>query len=139
MNAGNIFGIEDYSSARNWESCIHRTLNKISSPEAKNIGSYTDHVDVLPSVNDEIYDRNNEAEVCVLLDRMNLLNSERVGFHKKLRKKLSFVRLISRQMVGVYLSIWVHRDLQRHIQNLKVSAVGVGIMGYMGNKVSPSN
>lgn len=54
------------------------------------------------------------------------------------RKKRSlFVRIISKQMVGIYLSVWVRRSLRKHIQNLKVSTAGVGVMGYIGNKVSP--
>ncbi|MQL96846.1 hypothetical protein Taro_029525 [Colocasia esculenta] len=54
------------------------------------------------------------------------------------KKKSAFVRIISKQMVGIYLSIWVRRSLRRHIQNLKVSTVGVGVMGYIGNKGSIS-
>ncbi|KAG6518680.1 hypothetical protein ZIOFF_022160 [Zingiber officinale] len=54
------------------------------------------------------------------------------------RKRLAFVRIISKQMVGIYLSIWVRRDLKKYIQNLKVSPVGVGVMGYIGNKGSVS-
>lgn len=52
-----------------------------------------------------------------------------------------FVRIVSKQMVGIYISVWVCRRLRRHINNLKVSLVGVGLMGYMGNKVIalPSN
>ncbi|RWW41490.1 hypothetical protein BHE74_00053023 [Ensete ventricosum] len=38
-------------------------------------------------------------------------------------------------MVGIYLSVWVRRSLRRRIQNLKVSTAGVGVMGYIGNKV----
>jgi hypothetical protein len=38
-------------------------------------------------------------------------------------------------MVGIYVSVWVQRKLRRHIHHLKVSQVGVGLMGYMGNKV----
>ncbi|XP_039128569.1 type IV inositol polyphosphate 5-phosphatase 3-like [Dioscorea cayenensis subsp. rotundata] len=41
-------------------------------------------------------------------------------------------------MVGVFLSICVCRSLRKHIQNLKVSTVGVGAMGYIGNKGSIS-
>ncbi|XP_064985621.1 type I inositol polyphosphate 5-phosphatase 1-like isoform X4 [Musa acuminata AAA Group] len=52
------------------------------------------------------------------------------------KKRLAFVRIISKQMVGIYLSIWVRRSVRNHIQNLKVSTVGVGVMGYIGNKVS---
>ncbi|XP_066306841.1 type IV inositol polyphosphate 5-phosphatase 3-like isoform X6 [Miscanthus floridulus] len=54
------------------------------------------------------------------------------------RKRPYFVRIISKQMVGVYLSIWVRRSLRKHIQSLKVSTVGVGAMGYIGNKGSIS-
>ncbi|RWR93684.1 type I inositol polyphosphate 5-phosphatase 2 [Cinnamomum micranthum f. kanehirae] len=39
---------------------------------------------------------------------------------------------------GIYVSVWVHKRSRRHINNLKVSPVGVGIMGYMGNKGSVS-
>lgn len=52
------------------------------------------------------------------------------------RKNSNFVRIISKQMVGIYLSVWVQRGLRRHIQNLRVSTVGVGAMGYIGNKAS---
>nr|GMD79429.1 type I inositol polyphosphate 5-phosphatase 2-like [Ipomoea batatas] len=49
-----------------------------------------------------------------------------------------YVRIVSKQMVGIYVSVWVRRRLRRHINNLKVSPVGVGLMGYMGNKGSVS-
>ncbi|XP_057992192.1 type I inositol polyphosphate 5-phosphatase 2 isoform X2 [Hevea brasiliensis] len=49
-----------------------------------------------------------------------------------------YVRIVSKQMVGIYISVWVRKRLRRHINNLKVSPVGVGLMGYMGNKGSVS-
>lgn len=49
-----------------------------------------------------------------------------------------YVRIVSKQMVGIYISIWVRKRLRRHVNNLKVSLVGVGLMGYMGNKGSVS-
>ncbi|XP_043718046.1 type IV inositol polyphosphate 5-phosphatase 3 isoform X2 [Telopea speciosissima] len=54
------------------------------------------------------------------------------------RKRSPFVRIISKKMVGIFLSIWVRRSLRRHIRNVKVSTVGVGVMGYIGNKGSVS-
>lgn len=51
------------------------------------------------------------------------------------RRKPEYVRIASKQMVGIFLTIWVRKDLRKHIQNLKVSTVGVGVMGYIGNKV----
>ncbi|KAK6947458.1 hypothetical protein RJ641_000931 [Dillenia turbinata] len=49
-----------------------------------------------------------------------------------------YVRIVSKQMIGIYVSVWVHRKLRRHINNLRVYPVGVGFMGYMGNKGSIS-
>lgn len=54
----------------------------------------------------------------------------------KRKRRSSFVRIVSKQMVGIFVTIWVRRSLRRHIQNLNVSTVGVGVMGYIGNKVS---
>lgn len=53
----------------------------------------------------------------------------------KQKRRPQYVRIISKQMVGIFLTIWVRRNLRRHIQNLNVSTVGVGAMGYIGNKV----
>ncbi|KAI3773066.1 hypothetical protein L6452_04264 [Arctium lappa] len=44
----------------------------------------------------------------------------------------------SKQMVGIYLAIWVKSDLRNNIRNMKVSCVGRGLMGYLGNKGSIS-
>ena len=52
------------------------------------------------------------------------------------KKQSTYVRIVSKQMVGLYLSVWVRRCIRKHIQNLKVSTVGVGVMGYIGNKVN---
>ncbi|KAM0894442.1 hypothetical protein ACQ4PT_024418 [Festuca glaucescens] len=54
------------------------------------------------------------------------------------RERPYFVRIISKQMVGIFLSIWVRSGLRKHIRNLRVSTVGVGAMGYIGNKGSIS-
>ncbi|GLT45293.1 hypothetical protein SLA2020_191330 [Shorea laevis] len=52
----------------------------------------------------------------------------------KRKRRSSYARIVSKQMVGIFLTIWVRRSLRRHIRNLKVSTVGVGVMGYIGNK-----
>ncbi|XP_056164732.1 type IV inositol polyphosphate 5-phosphatase 3 isoform X2 [Syzygium oleosum] len=56
----------------------------------------------------------------------------------KRKRRTHYVRIVSKQMVGIFLTIWVRRSLRSHIQNLKVSTVGVGAMGYIGNKGSVS-
>eukprot|EP01018_Ginkgo_biloba_P038611 Gb_30238 [translate_table: standard] len=40
----------------------------------------------------------------------------------------------SKQMVGIFLTVWVRSDLRYHVHNLKVSCIGRGLMGYLGNK-----
>ncbi|KAI3514614.1 hypothetical protein L1887_13178 [Cichorium endivia] len=44
----------------------------------------------------------------------------------------------SKQMVGIYLTVWVKGDLTDDVRNMKVSCVGRGLMGYLGNKGSIS-
>ncbi|KAL8120663.1 hypothetical protein AgCh_017732 [Apium graveolens] len=46
--------------------------------------------------------------------------------------------LISKQMVGIFISIWVRGDLHPYVRNPNVSCVGCGIMGCLGNKGSVS-
>ena len=41
----------------------------------------------------------------------------------------------SKQMVGVFLTVWVKSDIRDDVHNMKVSCVGRGLMGYLGNKV----
>ncbi|KAF8086963.1 hypothetical protein N665_0607s0023 [Sinapis alba] len=44
----------------------------------------------------------------------------------------------SKQMVGIFLTVWVKSELREHVKNMKVSCVGRGLMGYLGNKGSIS-
>ncbi|KAL8249673.1 hypothetical protein R6Q59_006541 [Mikania micrantha] len=46
--------------------------------------------------------------------------------------------LISKQMVGIMISVWVRSDLHPFFRNPSVSCVGCGIMGCLGNKGSVS-
>uniref|UniRef100_A0A0E0B6Z0 Uncharacterized protein n=1 Tax=Oryza glumipatula TaxID=40148 RepID=A0A0E0B6Z0_9ORYZ len=62
---------------------------------------------------------------------------ERATFAKgeSLKPPGNYVRVVSKQMVGIYVSVWVSRKLRQHVNNLEVASVGVGLLGYMGNKV----
>ena len=44
----------------------------------------------------------------------------------------------SKQMVGIFLTVWVRNEIRDDVRNLKVSCVGRGLMGYLGNKVAYS-
>ena len=57
-----------------------------------------------------------------------------VGTGNGLGAEFDYLQLVGKQMVGVYLSIWVKRALLRHVRGVQVTTVGTGIMGYLGNK-----
>ncbi|CAN4076029.1 unnamed protein product [Withania somnifera] len=82
---------------------------------------------------DKLSDEENDLfEVFTEFEDESLLLKRAVSTHPR------YIRIVSKQMVGIYVSIWVRRRLRRHINNLQVSPVGVGLMGYMGNKGSVS-
>nr|GFA40880.1 type IV inositol polyphosphate 5-phosphatase 3 isoform X2 [Tanacetum cinerariifolium] len=54
------------------------------------------------------------------------------------KRRPPYVRIVSKRMVGIFITVWVRRRLRKHIQNVHVSGVGVGVMGYIGNKGSIS-
>lgn len=59
--------------------------------------------------------------------------SNKCGVTFSARSKYCLVA--SKQMVGIFLTVWVKREVRDHVRNLKVSCVGRGLMGYLGNKV----
>ncbi|XP_010679089.2 type I inositol polyphosphate 5-phosphatase 4 [Beta vulgaris subsp. vulgaris] len=57
---------------------------------------------------------------------------------EKQRGQSRYCLVASKQMVGIFLTVWVRSDLRDDVQNMKVSCVGRGLMGYLGNKGSIS-
>lgn len=53
----------------------------------------------------------------------------------KKKVKQNFKCIISKQMVGIMISIWVRSDLHPFIRSPSVSCIGCGIMSCLGNKV----
>jgi hypothetical protein len=49
--------------------------------------------------------------------------------------QMSYCLISSKQMVGIFLSVWARKELVPHIGHLRVSTVGRGIMGCLRNKV----
>ncbi|MCD7447913.1 hypothetical protein HAX54_036281 [Datura stramonium] len=90
-------------------------------------------LDALSDVSDQFSDEENDFfEEFTEFENESSLLKLAVSSHPR------YIRIVSKQMVGIYVSIWVRRRLRRHINNLQVSPVGVGLMGYMGNKGSVS-
>ncbi|XP_062199137.1 type I inositol polyphosphate 5-phosphatase 2-like isoform X2 [Phragmites australis] len=92
-----------------------------------------------------------KLDVLNSLDRISDLTSEEdspsastveecatLGKRESSMPRANYVRIVSKQMVGIYVSVWVSRKLRQHVNNLEVASVGVGLLGYMGNKGSIS-
>ena len=43
-------------------------------------------------------------------------------------------QVAAKQMVGVYLSVWVRRPLLQHLRGVQVTSIGTGVLGLLGNK-----
>ncbi|XP_010920689.1 type I inositol polyphosphate 5-phosphatase 8 isoform X2 [Elaeis guineensis] len=139
LNAGNVLGAEDKGPACKWLSLIrhalegpslarHRSTAMDSEPAQKPRISFSD----LLSIDDNEgggYDEDHEPG-----------NYPGYGSDEEpLDSSLGgYCLAASKQMVGIFLCVWVREGLMPHVSSLKVSCVGRGIMGYMGNKGSIS-
>ncbi|URD90600.1 type I inositol-1,4,5-trisphosphate 5-phosphatase [Musa troglodytarum] len=149
LNAGNVLVTEDNGPAKKWLWLIRKTLN---SPDTCGSDSY--HT---PSpVPYPILELNADFERCEgssddenfgeesPTDIFGSPNSYGYGAppHVEERDRLSvnsrYCMVASKQMVGIFLTIWVRSDIREDIKNLKISCVGRGLMGYLGNKGSIS-
>lgn len=48
---------------------------------------------------------------------------------------IKYSLIACKQMVGIFLTIWVRKELVQYIGHLRTSYISRGIMGYLGNKV----
>ncbi|KAH9735749.1 Type I inositol polyphosphate 5-phosphatase 8 [Citrus sinensis] len=152
LNAGNVLGAEDNGPAAKWLSLIRQALNgnktdqelsqyynNATSPQTdqdqqaslKPRISFSDLLSLEDELGQEDFER--------LLSLQSSSNSSEEDSPSSTCKSGSPMRrryclAASKQMVGIFLCIWVRADLYKHISNLKVSSVGRGIMGYLGNK-----
>lgn len=161
LNAGNVIGPEDSGPAAKWLSLIRQALNRdTSSPDLSpndNNTPKSEGKSSSPSFNDlhqqqsspkprvsfsNLIQFENELEKDDW-ERLLSMNDDVSSSPTCMSKRYNssgpgqnrYCLAASKQMVGLFLCIWTRTDLYRHISNLKVSCVGTGIMGYLGNKV----
>ncbi|XP_027359873.1 type I inositol polyphosphate 5-phosphatase 2-like isoform X3 [Abrus precatorius] len=132
------------SSARigfNWpeNTSIYGGGLKRSHHSSGNLGLLWEEQQVIPEVVDSLAD---VSDVLTTEDDDTFIdlpcNQDDNESVTNMKSRPRYVRIVSKQMVGIYVSVWVQRRMRRHINYLKVSPVGVGLMGYMGNKGSVS-
>lgn len=105
LSTRNVLGPERNRVAMKWNSLIGATLNKCRRTEEKPREVKTEH-------HHKVYP-------------MKQGGVDHVEFNC----------IISKQMVGILISVWVRKDLSGLIRSLCVSSVGCGIMGCLKNKV----
>ncbi|PSR86677.1 Type I inositol polyphosphate 5-phosphatase [Actinidia chinensis var. chinensis] len=108
LTAGNVLGPEDSSTAAKWLLLIRQALNS----------------------------RIEYQDVCYINEVSQQMSNS--CSKSSCERSQRYCLAVSKQMVGIFLCVWVRAGLYWHISNLKVSCVGRGIMGYMGNKGSIS-
>lgn len=117
LKASNVLGSENRKITMKWNSLIREALNKKTRSRRDMAGNI-------------IGENNNNNKNMVEME-------EEVGNPAQYNKISSqdFECIISKQMVGILISVWVRRHLRPFIQHTSVSCVGCGIMGCLGNKV----
>ncbi|XP_059072764.1 type I inositol polyphosphate 5-phosphatase 2 isoform X1 [Cryptomeria japonica] len=162
LKAGNVFGSEGQAGpAKKWDALIRGTLNKTSKPQTPRstiarsssapsstfLDALNSHFFKSPISKDDIalssnsISRSGSDSIEEELERFYEGEADDEfpsrGHHRN-RPRQRFKRIASKQMVGLFISIWVRRELVRHISDPKVDCVGCGLMGCLGNKGSIS-
>ncbi|OEL31424.1 Type I inositol polyphosphate 5-phosphatase 8, partial [Dichanthelium oligosanthes] len=156
LNAGNVLGAEDKGPACQWLELIRRALNPASSSSPESRSSHS------PSPSDSLQKCRVSFSDLLAAEESRLSTAsepdddvsepstsnpessseEEAGdFGGAAARRLrghGYRLAASKQMVGIFLCIWVRADLLPCVASLRVSCVGRGIMGYMGNKGSIS-
>ncbi|CAI9098164.1 OLC1v1034764C1 [Oldenlandia corymbosa var. corymbosa] len=137
LNAGNVLGAEDNGPAAKWLSLIRQELNGHDCAGVDTSGE--------SRLNNSFSQSSSDQEPDVVSQRISF--SDLLSLEKEQapdqeasvsQRKPKYCLAASKQMVGLFLCVWVRSDLRPHISSLKVSCVGTGIMGYLGNKGSIS-
>ncbi|TVU18250.1 hypothetical protein EJB05_34339 [Eragrostis curvula] len=158
LNAENVLGAEDKGPAYQWLDLIRRALNPRSSKRSQSFPQSRRYV---AKTNPDLHQNAARVSFSDLLaaeDRLSTVsepedNDDSEPSTSNLESssdedtsdstvhgstRHGYRLTASKQMVGIFLCVWVRADIMPFLTSLKVSCVGRGIMGYMGNKGSIS-
>jgi hypothetical protein len=107
LRARNVLGADKNRVGMRWNELIRATLNRSSSEQRGSGGGVA---------------AENKQKVHPVRDGGGALARE-------------YRCVVSKQMVGVLLTVWVSGDLRRFVRRASVFCVGCGVMGCLGNKV----
>lgn len=122
LKAATVIGAEDPTEATNWNQLIGDTLNN------KYGGS-------CPWLQPMVHPITNSDDVPPISNRDS---PQTTPFPAKDGDR--YILMASKKMVGVFISVWMRRELLKRydVSGVKVCSVACGIMGFMGNKGSVS-
>ncbi|KAG8384762.1 hypothetical protein BUALT_Bualt04G0152300 [Buddleja alternifolia] len=136
LKATTVIGAEDPTEATNWNILIGKTLNdKYGCPWLTPL--------VHPITNENYnYDGVSDSERQQSdSNQTDVHAKDQPGIRIEQKNQYSKYKLMaSKKMVGVFISVWMRRELLKRyeISGVKVCSVACGIMGYLGNKGSVS-
>ncbi|KAG2495021.1 hypothetical protein HYH03_006953 [Edaphochlamys debaryana] len=125
LNAGSVMGVWATDNVDAWDRCLAAHLNGEewaaqrygpSGPPAPGVAAAN-----AAALLDAKWQGGAAAGAAVAL-----LGGEEEGW--------TYVQVASKQLVGVYLSVWVRRALLHAVHGVQVTTVATGFGGYLGNK-----
>ncbi|GLJ15963.1 hypothetical protein SUGI_0263990 [Cryptomeria japonica] len=154
LKAGKVLGSEDSRAADKWDALIDKALNRAPkahlnrAPKAppshsgKTQFDFQFQADNLGLVDfgwSSCKDDTAQPNVGLLPTEINLEGmADPVEKGKWGSGRQRYERIVCKQMVGLYVTIWVSCPLVPFVRDIRVSCVGCGIMGYLRNKGSIS-
>ncbi|KAJ1703115.1 hypothetical protein LUZ63_002894 [Rhynchospora breviuscula] len=109
LRAKNVLGPEKSWISNKWNSLIRDTLNKSTANKVSNEGSK-------------------------LKEQEERSGQDRGASSRGDNSAGEFRCIISKQMVGIMITIWIRCELLQFIHQPSVSCIGCGVMGCLGNK-----
>jgi hypothetical protein len=160
LNAGNVLGAEDEGPADKWLHLVRRALlhpppssertqqSSVVRTETtaglRRQNGWVSFSDLLAAedgrfddtVSSEPDDDDSEASTSNPEYSSSEEEHTTTGGEGRSSRHHGYRLAASKQMVGIFLCVWVRADVAPSVTGLKVSCVGRGVMGYMGNKVT---
>lgn len=128
LKAATVIGAEDPTEATNWNQLIGRTINdKYGCPWLTPV--------IHPISNENYHNGEDDSSNDTTIPEKD----DRIRFEQQ-REFSRYKLMASKKMVGVFISVWMRRELvkKHNVSGVKVCSVACGIMGYLGNKGSVS-
>ncbi|XP_074288498.1 type I inositol polyphosphate 5-phosphatase 8-like [Silene latifolia] len=132
LNTISVIGMEDNTDARKWNLLIGKTLNNREgcvwlTPTLSPLD--TDEYEYAKPANSK-GQTGLKRSTTPMRERSKTQHGEQGG------SASAYKLMASKKMVGIFITIWMKRDLllKYRISNVKANPVACGLMGYLGNK-----